>query len=231
MREIIIEDAAWPGFPGEAEVQRRATAGVYDQERDDTFEGRPDWSEITEMYQQAQSEVPQIYDYEKEVLEPIEDGSREGLMGRARRAMGRASEALRGASVSALVATQTATERAAQYFGDERRGARRQVGGTVVGALAVGTLAFLEVKGISIGQALPAAKPHHHAHAQEVIALHKGENPWTVTHDQLQAHGVEHPSPDRIAADDNRLIKLNHIGLKQSLKLHVGDKLKLLKRW
>jgi hypothetical protein len=231
MREIIVEDAAWPGFPGEAEVQRRAAAGVYDQERDDAFAGRPDWSEITEMYQDAERGMPRFYNYEEEILKPIEDGSRQGLLGRARQAMGRAADTLRDASVSALVTAQTTTERTVQFFGDEERGARRQVGGTVLGALAVGTLAYLEVKGISVGQALPAPKPHHHEHAREVVRLHNGENPWSVTRDQLKAHGVEHPSPARVAADDSRLIKLNHIGLKQSLKLHVGDKLKLLKRW
>jgi hypothetical protein len=175
--------------------------------------------------------MPQFYDYEVEMLKPIEDGSRQRLLQRARQAMGRAGELLREASVSALVTAQTATERTAQYFGDEKRGARRQMGGVVAGALAVGTLTFLEIKGIDVGQALSAAKPRHHAHAQEVITLHKNQNPWTVTSDQLRAHGVEHPTTARVAADDRRLLKLNHIGLTQALKLQVGDKLKLLKRW
>ena len=163
--------------------------------------------------------------------------------------MGKASDTLRDASISALVTAQAKSE---QFYGDEKSGNKRKsITGIVIGALALGGVAYVEYKGLSgsgtavreshqsihhqVGDTVASTatpKPSHAEHAKWVT-VKDGQNPYTITETEakLKAQGVANPSDTRVTIDDKRLLKLNHIKWREAWNLHVGTKLKLLKRW
>jgi hypothetical protein len=240
-----IYAAEWPGFPGETEGRRLALADI--EALDEAFHAPtdPDWLAISKVFKKEETamfkeadESP-IYDYEIETqrpVAPLEDTKIEKISWRQRtkQIMGQAAELVKETSVSAAATLQAKTEQTAR---------RKKVASRVLGAVVLGGLAYMEYKGLSGSTAVREVHQAHHnigetaaSHQEHIrhiakVALHAGDNPWTVTEHQLHAHGVAHPSEARIAADDQRLMKLNHINSLQALKLHVGDKLKLLKVW
>ncbi len=265
-----VHPARWPNFPGETDGRNLAIADI--EALDEVFQAPrdPDWTAITNVFKAEESaafkeaDKSPIYDYEIEIQrtvpsleEPIVE--KEGWRERAKRVMGKASDALREVSASTLATAQAKTE---QFYGDKELGTKRKkITGAVAGALVLGATTYLSSKGLvfsggsspmrAVERAVEAkvttanhfgftafqhvahAAPHHHEHVRQAteVTLHSGSNPWHVTEAQLHAHGVAHPSDARIAADDARLLKLNHISPLQAMKMHVGDKLKLLKVW
>lgn len=225
MSETIYA-AEWPGFPGETAARDQARCDI--EALDGTFGEpvMPDWLTMTEVYKINETDVP-VPAYEKA-----------GWRERAKRIMGRAGEAVREAAISTMAMVQAKTEAVGTYYSDTEQGSRRRrIAGAVAGAVVLGGLMYMEYKGVGGSAAVRHVQkvhaPEHIRHARHVaeVALHTGDNPWTVTEDQLHAHGVAHPSEPRVAADDLRLIRLNHISQLQSLTLQVGQKLKLLKVW
>lgn len=240
-----VYPAEWPAFPGETEARRAAQADL--RVVDDNFcqPPSPDWLTMTDIFREEETaafeeaDASGIYDYEIETQRPLprlEAAHKQAsLRQRVKDIMGQASGMAREASISTMATLQAKTESV--------RNKRGKIAAVAIGALVLGGLSYMEYKGISasapvreVGQAHHNAGEtlsHHHEHIHRIarLALHSGDNPWTVTENQLHAHGVAHPSEARIAADDARLLKLNHISTLQAMKLHVGDKLKLLKVW
>lgn len=230
-----VYPAEWPGFPNEIEEHERFKEFVLPVDALAVNEALK--NEEATAFEQADRSP--IYDYEVEIQRPITPPKSKpeklGLRERAKRIMSQAAEAVRETSASAIATTQATIE--------GTRGRRGKIAGSVAGAVVLAGAVYLEYKGLGsstavkeVGQAHHNASEtlsHNHEHVRHLakVALHKGENPWTVTVDQLHAHGVVHPSKARIAADDARLMKLNHLTPLKALKLHVGHTLNLLKKW
>lgn len=240
-----IYAAEWPGFPGETEGRHLALADI--EALDEAFHAPtdPDWMAISEVFKNEEAAMfkeadkSPIYDYEIETqrpVAPLEDNRVEKVSWRQRtkQIMGQAAELVKETSVSVAATLQAKTEQVAK---------RKNVASKVLGAVVLGGLAYMEYKGLSGNTAVQevhqahrnvgetAASHHEHIRHIAKVALHSGDNPWTVTETQLHTHGVAHPSEARVVADDQRLMKLNHINSLQALKLHIGYKLKLLKVW
>lgn len=172
--------------------------------------------------------MAEIYDFEVEMQKPW---PLPGVGQRVLDLMSRAGETLRETAISAVALAQAKTEAVAEASRAEKLGG-------ALAAVAMAGAAYLEYKGVTgahdvkahLGHVALSAHQEPTRHVAETT-LHYGDNPWTVTEHQLEAHGVAHPTDQRIAADDARLLRLNHISPLQALKLQVGEKLKLLKRW
>jgi hypothetical protein len=220
-------------------------AGVYDREKDNQFETKPDWLELTSMFERAEAEAPKIYDYEAEISEPVEQTSRESLRGRAKRIMGRASDFTKELLITGAATVQAKTEGLREYYGDNERGNKRQkVTAAVAGTVLLGGLVYLNAKGAGVSfkgvqkeaaaSFIPPVKAPHHEHLQHVqrfaeTTLHQGGEPWTISEKQLEAHGVAHPTDAQILSYDKRLLRLKHISLQKARHLFAGMKLLLPK--
>lgn len=246
--EILTETvypAEWPGFPGESGARQQARADL--RIADESLDVLPaDALAINEVLKNEedtafrQADRSPIYDYEIEIQRPVPPiervSEKAGWRQRAKQAMARASETIKETSISALAAGQAKIE--------DSRNDRAKIIGKVAGAVALAGVAYFEYKGLGGGSTAvrelsqthhnageTLARNHEHVRHLAQLVLRKDDNPWTETEAQLHAHGVAHPSKARIAADDARLMKLNHISPLQALKLHVGTKLNQLKKW
>ncbi|HET7060374.1 MAG TPA: hypothetical protein VFH99_03635 [Candidatus Saccharimonadales bacterium] len=261
--------AEWPGFPGETTARHQARGDL--RTVDESFNKflpadalvRNEALKAEQTTAFKETDESPIYDYEIEIQRPVpaleEVYERVSWRQRAKQAMGKAGDALKEVSVSAIAMAQAKAE---GFYGDEEKGSKRKkVTEAVAGMLVLGATTYLGSKGLvssgsspmrtveTVVQAKATAATHvfdfralhhvanvapeHHERVRQITetTLHHGDNTWTVAENQLHAHGVAHPSDLRTAIDDQRLMKLNHISKLQTLKLQVGDRLKLLKVW
>lgn len=226
-----VYPADWSGFPGEtgARQQARDDLRLVDESYDHVLPA--DALAVNEVLRAEQAaafeeaDKSRIYNYEIEMQRPVPSikrvAERVGWRQRAKRLMGKASEALREASITAVATAQAKVEQAQNYFSAKENNVRRRgVIGAVAGTLLVGAMVGApsepnhnKTETVRMAEAQSLAPnfntPKVAENTRHVITVHSGENPWTISEQHLHDQGIANPTATQIANYDKKLARAN----------------------
>jgi hypothetical protein len=210
------------------------------------------------------------------LAEPLSDVSEQGKTKRRKGLMGKAAGLLAGmrmvehpeytssakngssgrsraGSAVVISSVKLAPQRAIELFTNEETGKRNTVIAVVAGALLVGTVTWLSLKGLhegslslgsgEKGQAVnDAAHPDvsfvvpplaggagGHEMTKHVVQTLSGggDTIWAHAQQQLETKGIKHPTPTQIYANTSRILKLNGLTWAQARELATGFNFKV----